>query len=212
MSISAQASEVNWEERYAKSHAQAQYEVSKARVARWRGQEEDVVWDIVQESTRKTLEYMQKTENGGGQSVQSLPGFMSKTIKNHTIDLLRRRETQVFRESATVPLKAAEDEAPFDEVAIENVYQEGLFRLAARKIAQFPPKQRRALLTYLASDIAFDRKPTVLQAALRSEGIRLEEYQQLQPRSEQERKNNAALLHQAKKRLRNLEELQEYLA
>lgn len=211
MPVSTQVNEVNWEERYAKSRAQAQYEVSKAKVARWRGQEEDVVWDIVQESTRKTLEYMQKNENDGN-SVQSLPGFMSKTIKNHTIDLLRRRETQVYRESANVPLKAAEDETPFDEVAIENVYQEGLFRLAAREIAQFPPKQRRAFLIHLASGITFERKPTPLQAALRNEGIRLEEYQQFQPRDEQERKNIAALLCQAKKRLRNLEELQEYLA
>jgi hypothetical protein len=90
------------------------------------------------------------------------------------------------------------------EVATENVYNEWLFLLLAREIAQFPYKQRRAILIDLANRMGFNRKPTALQTAFSAVGIDLQEYQQPLPQDSIERGRHTSLLYQAYKRLAQL--------
>ncbi|HEX4714671.1 MAG TPA: hypothetical protein VH164_07065 [Ktedonobacteraceae bacterium] len=208
MASQMQSSEINWGESYPQLHAQARRLVNRMKIPNWLGQEEDVAWDIVQESMRKAFEYSQKC---GEKPVQSLAGLLCTTAQNCTFDL-RRREKRLCRESTRVPQEFVDHEAQFSELAIEHVYHERIFRALAREIAHFPLKQRRALLADLAERMAFGEKPTTLQAAFRAEGIRLEEYRHLRPQSELERSRNAALLYQAYRRLKNLEEVKKYLA
>lgn len=201
-------SEINWGENYSQLHAQARRLVHQLKVASWLGQEEDVAWDIVQESMRKALEYAQKAERGEKEPVQSLTALLNTVAQNCTRDL-RRRERRLSRE---MPLGFADSETNFSEVATENAYHERLFRDLAHEIARFPAKQRQALLADLASRMAFEEKPSTLQAAFRAEGIFLENYRRSRPESERERNRNAALLNHAYKRLRGLEEIKKHLA
>lgn len=211
MSTQTKTSEINWEERYPQLHTHARRLVNQMKIMHWQGQEEDMAWDIVQESMRKILEYTRKAEQGEEKPVKELAGLLHMTARNCILDV-RRREKRLCREITALPTGFIDNRANFSEVAIENAYNEGLFRLLARKIAQFPPKQRQALLADLAHRMSFGEKPTTLQAAFQAEGIRLEEYRHLQPANERERTRNAALLYQAYQRLKNLDDVQEYLA
>lgn len=205
------SSEIDWGESYPQLHAQARSLVRRMKIANWQGQEEDVAWDIVQESMRKVLEYTQKVEKGEEAPIQSLGGLLRITAQNSTLDL-RRREKRLCRDTANLPREFVDNEASFSEVATENVYHERLFRALAHEIAHFPKKQRQALLADLAERMAFSAKPTTLQAAFQAEGIRLEEYRRSRPLSDLERNRNAALLYQAYRRLKNLAEIKKYLA
>jgi len=211
MAFQQKSSKINWGEGYPKLHQQTRRFVARMKIANWQGQEEDIAWDIVQESMRKVLEYIRKVERGEEEPVQSLAGLLRTTAQNCTLDL-RRREKRLFRETTEVACDFADKEASFSEVGIENVYHERLFRILAHEIARFPKKQRQALLADLAERMAFGERPTTLQAAFQAEGIRLEEYRRPGPLSELERNRNAALLYQAYRRLKNLEEVKKYLA
>jgi hypothetical protein len=180
------------------------------KIANWQGQEEDVVWDIVQESTRKVFEYARKVERNQQEPIQSLAGLLRTTAQNNTLDL-RRREKRLFRDTTPNEHSFADSEISFSEQAIENVYHERLFRILAHEIAHFPRKQRQALLADLAERMAFDKQPTTLQAAFQAEGIHLEEHRRARPQCGLERNRNAALLYQAYQRLKNLEEVKKYL-
>lgn len=203
---------INWGESYPQLHAQARRLVHKYQLANWRGQEEDLAWDIVQESVRKVFEYTQIDNKHEPKAVQSLKGLLATTVRNYSTDLYRREKRLVRETSGLAAREFSDDEASFSEVATENVYRERLFRFLAREIVRFPPKQRQALLVDLASRMVFEEQPTALQAAFLAEGIHLEEYQQSRPQTALERNRNAALLNHAYKRLRELEEVELYLA
>jgi DNA-directed RNA polymerase specialized sigma24 family protein len=199
-----------WGESYPQLHAQARRLVRQLNVPDWQGQEEDVAWDIVQESMRRAYEYSQKAANGERDPVQSLTALLNTVAQNYCRDL-RRREWRLSRDLVNAPQGFVDNEGNFSEIATENAYREHLFAILAHEIARFPPKQRQALLTDLASRMAFGEKPSTLQAAFQAEGIRLEEYSKSRSESEQERSRNAALLAHAYKRLKTLEEVQHYL-
>ena len=67
------------------------------------------------------------------------------------------------------------------------------------------------LLTDLASRMSFDGQPSALQAAFHVEGIHLEDYRGMRPKTARERSQNAALLNHAYKRLKTIEEVKQYL-
>ncbi len=204
--------EINWDTYYQQLYKQVRRLVNQMKLPRWQGEEEDVIWDVVQDSMRKILEYTRRAEQGEEKPVQELESLLYITALNCLRDR-RRREKRLFPETAYVPSSSTDTRPHLSDVATENVYQEGLFHLMAQKIAHFPTKQRSALLTDLASRMAFDEKPTTLQAAFRAEGIRLEEYRNCQPNNEKERSRHAALLYQANLRLKELKDtdIQTYL-
>jgi RNA polymerase sigma factor (sigma-70 family) len=203
--------ETSWEENYSQLCAQVRRLVHQLMVPDWQGQEEDIAWDIVQESMRRVYEYTQKAANGEREPVQSLTALLNTVAQNYCRDL-RRRERRLSREITNTSQGFVDNEQSFSEIATENVYREHLFHILAHEIAQFPAKQRHALLTDLADRIAFGEKPSTLQDAFQAVGIRLEEYRKPHSECEQERARNAALLAHAYKRLRTLEKVQNYLS
>lgn len=202
--------EKSWSESYPQLHALARRLVHQLNVSQWRGQEEDVAWDIVQESMRRAYEYSQKAAYGEREPVQSLTALLKTVAQNYSRDLWRR-EWRLSREAAYAPQGFIANEGNFSEIATENAYRESLFRLLAHEIAQFPAKQRQALLADLANRMAFEEQLSPLQAAFQAEGIRLEEYQKSRIENDLERGRNAALLAHAYKRLKTLPKLQDYL-
>lgn len=208
-----QSNEIDWAKHYPQLHMQSVRLVNQMKLPRWQGEEEDIAWDVVQESMRKIFEYTRRVERGEEKPVQEVAGLLHITARNSLLDR-RRRERRLCAESAYAAPSFADTTVHLSEIATENVYRERLFRLVARKIARFPAKQRRALLIDLAGRMAFGERPTVLQAAFQAEGIQLADYRDLQPADEQERNRHAALLYQAYRRLKDLvdEDLREYLA
>jgi RNA polymerase sigma factor (sigma-70 family) len=202
--------EETWAESYPQLQEQARRLVRQLHVPDWLGQEEDVACDIVQESMCRVYEYSQKAARGERPPVQSLTALLTTVAKNYCRDL-RRREYRLSRDLEHAPQSFVDQAASFSEAAVENVYRERLFGLLARLIAQFPPKQRRALLIDLAERMAFGDRPSVLQAAFQAQGIRLEDYRQARANGERERNCSAALMNHALKRLRRRPEIQAYL-
>ena len=207
--------EIDWEKCYQQLYQQVRRMVNRMKLPRWLGEEEDVTWDIVQDSMRKVLEYTQKVELGEEEPVQEIEKFLYTTAFHCLLDR-RRREKRLCSENASLLRGSVESKPHPSDVATENVYQEDLFSIVAQKIAHFPSKQRSALLTDLAKRMAFEEKPTTLQAAFQAEGFWLEEYRFCQPSNEKERSRHAALLYQANQRLKELQEkkdkdLQTYL-
>jgi DNA-directed RNA polymerase specialized sigma24 family protein len=197
--------EIDWEKCYQQLYKQVRRLVNQMKLPRWQGEEEDVIWDVVQDSMRKILEYSRRAEQGEEKPVQEIESLLYITALNCLRDR-RRREKRLYPETAYAPANSADPRSHLSDVATENVYQEGLFYLMAQKIAHFPKKQRSALLSDLASRMAFDEKPTTLQAAFQAEGIWLEEYRYCQPGDEKERSRHAALLYQANQRLKELKD------
>lgn len=204
--------DIDWEKCYQQLYKQVKRLVHQMKLPRWQGEEEDVAWDIVQDSMRKTLEYTRKVEQGEEEPIQEPERFLYTTARHCLLDRLRH-EKRLCSETAYITTDAPDTRPHLSDIATENVFQERLFHLVAQEIVNFPKKQRSALLTDLANRMAFDEKPTTLQAAFRAEGIQLEEYRGFQPGTEKERSRHAALLYQANQRLKDLKDtdIQTYL-
>src|SRR5207248_3697568 len=104
------------------------------------------------------------------------------------------------------------DQIQILESVTEHVYQESLFKLLAHEIANFPEKQRRALLIDLANRVCFDTQPTPLQRAFLEEGIQLEHYRQPLPADPLGRSRHVSLLNHAYRRVAHLACVEKYVA
>ena len=77
-------SEANWSDLYASLRALARYLVYSFNVSSWRGQEEDIMEDIVQETARRIIERVRKAERGEAGPIHSLKHMMM-VIAQYTI-------------------------------------------------------------------------------------------------------------------------------
>jgi DNA-directed RNA polymerase specialized sigma24 family protein len=196
-------SDAIWEDLYPVLRSFARRLVFSLQVPSWQGQEDDVAEDIVQETACRLMEYAQKVERGEAIAIVVIERFMRVVASNYGRDL-RRRDGRLMRmsseNSAWEDIMVGDRVDPAEE-AIENVYQEWFFTQVARVIANFPAKQREALLTDIANHTCFDQQATPLQAAFLHVGLRLQDYQQPLPKNRVERGRHAVLLSIARKRL-----------
>lgn len=204
-----------WNELYPKLRSLVRHLVYSFHVHAWRGQEDDIVDDILQETALRIFERQQKAEHGEAPPIQMFERMALATASNYCKDM-RRRDCRLIRlpKSAcpadVLEIASKRDIADLSEEATEYLYQEGLFELLACEIAKFPYKQRKALLIDLANRMSFETKPTLLQKAFLNAGIRLQEYQQPLPESTRERSKNAALLYYACRRIARLIRISQY--
>jgi DNA-directed RNA polymerase specialized sigma24 family protein len=204
-----------WKKLYALLESLARYFVYSSNIPSWRGQEKDVIEDIVQETARRIIERSQKAARGEMPPIQSLRNMLYTVVRNYCTDLCRRdrRLMRIQPQNAAFQafLKLTNQVDP-SEASVENVYLEMLFRLVACEVVSFPAKQRRAILIDIASQMHFDGQPTPLQEAFLSAGIDLREYQQLLPSSPLEKSRHTALVSYAYKRVVSLQQVQKYIA
>jgi DNA-directed RNA polymerase specialized sigma24 family protein len=210
------SSDVTWSELYPKLLSLTRRFVYRCWIPNWSGQEEDITNDIAQETARRIIERSQKAIRGEATPIDSIEGMMVIIALNCVRDL-RRHDCRVIHTLTGGDSNKMSDDVndlmSMSEVATENVYNEWLFLLLAHEIAQFPYKQRRAILIDLANQMDFNRKPTALQMAFSAVGIDLQEYQQPLPQDPIERSRHTSLLYLAYKRLAQLSFLhQETLA
>src|SRR5947199_5994297 len=146
-------SDAIWQDLYPVLRSFAHRLVFSLQVPSWQGQEDDVAEDIVQETVCRLIDYAQKVEQGEAIAIVVIERFMRVVASNYGRDL-RRRDRRLVRMSsennAWEDIMVRDPINPAEE-AIENVYQEWFFTQVARIIADFPTKQRAALLTDIAN-------------------------------------------------------------
>jgi RNA polymerase sigma factor (sigma-70 family) len=181
--------EATWNELYTSLRILARYLVYSYHVSVWRGQEEDVVEDIVQETVRRLLERIRKAERGEAHPVYAVKHMMTVIAQNYCRDL-RRRERRLLhfpaQDKETGTLFGEQEPTATPEDVTESMYQEWVLTTVAQKIARFPAKQRQAILVDLAHHMSFDGHPTPLQKAFLQVGIDLEAYKSLLPTDSRE--------------------------
>ncbi len=180
--------------------------VYSSGVTSWHGQENDIADDILQEAIIRTLKYTKQAESGKNLPIHSITCFSRTVAQNHFRDL-RRRELRLVR-----PTLHDNDEVPFfvsqseqvdpSEVALEGLARRSLLLALARIIADFPDKQRTALLTDLANHADFADEQCPLRSAFVAVGIDLHAYRRPLPINPAERSRHAASLSMAYKRLK----------
>ncbi len=209
------SSEITWRNLTLSLGSFARSLVYSFHVPSWRGQEEDIIEDIVQETARRIIERIQKAERGEADPVQSLPKMITIIAQNYCRDLRRHdiRLVHIQPDQYIVDAHISNGYQPHIlDTICESADQEQLLTQVAREIANFPKKQRKALLIDLANRMYFDKQPTPLQKAFLEVGIQLEQYRQPIPKDIQERNQHASLLNHANKRIAQLPCVQEYIA
>ena len=186
-----------------------------AHIASWKGQEEDIIAEVVAETIARLYERLRKVERGEAEPVNSID-FLGKAIaRNYFIDLIRKdrrliRFTQLTRASEGPVVE--ESWVDLSEKIHEAVFHESLFDRLAPEINRFPKKQKVALLVDIASRMEFGARPTSLQRAFLKVGVELSEYKQQRPCDAAERGRQSSLLSLAYKRVAKLPSVQPYVS
>jgi DNA-directed RNA polymerase specialized sigma24 family protein len=180
--------------------------IYSSRVASWRGQENDLIEDILQETIFRTFVFQQQAE-GAGIPIHNVTGFGSTVAYRLFVDL-RRRDLRLIRpcEDEHIDALFMTDDTQENpaEIAIERLSRISLLVTVLTFIANFPTKQRNALLVDMARRSNFLDEDSPLQIALAQVQIKLQDYLQLQPLSRQEAAQQASLLSIAYKRLKRI--------
>jgi RNA polymerase sigma factor (sigma-70 family) len=211
------SSDITWSKLYASLWPFVRYLVYSFHVPSWQGQEEDLIEDIVQDTVRRVLERSRKAERGEAAPIQSLHNMVMAVASNYCKDLRRsdrklsRIPSDNYAQDAYTYTKSKDEQVSYSDSATEQVYQESLFILLAHEIANFPDRQRNALLIDLANRMSFDSNPTPLQKAFLTEGINLRSYKQPLPDDPRERTRQTSLLNHAYKRVAHLASVQAYV-
>jgi hypothetical protein len=200
-----QDSEQSWNTLYTILLPLAKGWVYGAHIYSWYGQENDIAWDIVLVTIQRTYEYHLKTVSGNAR-IESFQRFSITTARHYFHDL-RRKDSKLLplnREGCSQIEYTIHDEIDFSEVILNKDYQEWLFQEIAKKVANFSPKLRRAMLIHVARNMDFDTEPTALQAAFLNVGIQLEEYAGLFPQEPILRSRHSSLVSLGRKHLKML--------
>ena len=188
--------------------------VYSAGIPCWRGEEEEVINELVQEAICRLLERMHKAERQEAEPVNSLD-FLSKAIvRNLFIDRVRKEKRLTPLSQLTYSADDGTSEIDLvdsssSEDVNEQVFQETLFNELAVEIAKLPRRQKWALLTDIANRTRYDGGETVLRQALLKAGIPLESYLRVHMEGK-ERSQFASLLCLSYKRIASLNSMKQY--
>lgn len=205
----------SWKHLYPVLRSSVRYFVYSSNIPSWQGQENDIIEDIVQETARRMIEYARKAERGKAPAIQSPKSMMMIVAKNYCRDKSRRdrRLLHVEHQDALPQFRMSEhNPVNLVELGTEYVYQEGLFKLVASEIVNFPEKQRKAILIDLANRMHFGAQATPLQNAFLEVGIDLQQYRQPLPANPQQHGRHLSLLTHAYRRIASLPRVQQYIA
>ena len=200
-----QNSEQSWNSLYPVLLPLAKRWVYAAHLNSWYGQENDIVWDIVQAAIQRTYESDLKAQSQNT-PIRSYRRLSIRIARNYFQDLVRKdRRLQPFNRDGFSQLEyTLHDEKNDTEVILDKVYEEWLSRVIAKKIASFSTKLRRAMLIDLARFTDFDAQPSPLQVAFLKVGIDLEEYAELFPQEPILRTRHSSLVSLGYRHLRML--------
>ncbi|GAC1566325.1 MAG: hypothetical protein NVS3B14_07700 [Ktedonobacteraceae bacterium] len=170
----------------------------------WKGEEEAIVEEIVNETVTRILEHIKKVSSHNAKPIASMYGFARQTARHYFIDLLRKD-----RKSLRLSQLTNNNEEPairlfltdIEEAVLNAVCYEQLFKLLAQEIITFPKKQKEAILRHHARLMDSMVDPAPLLRAYQSVGIHLKDYLNYAPINNVERRQHSSLLHWAYLRL-----------
>ena len=199
--------DTTWQKLYPLLRPLVKHWVYSSGVSSWKGQEDDVVDDIVQEAITRLFQYSQRAERGEVVPIDAIEHMIKVVALNYCRDL-KRRERRLLRPSIDErsygePVDSTNTVDPA-EIAIDETFQEWLFERLSQEIVKFPKKQRIALLIDLANRMHFAVQPSLLQRAFSRRGVKLQDFRHLFPKNPLERSRHAASLSLAYKRVANL--------
>jgi DNA-directed RNA polymerase specialized sigma24 family protein len=185
--------------------------VYRAEVPSWKGQEEDVAWDIVQAAMRKTYEYALKARRRGI-TIGSLERLSTFIARNQMRDQRRKdgRLLHIERDADAPEAETAvfyEEDDPAEAI-VEQQYEAWLFCQVAEVVVLFPAKMREAILADLArrleaqGELSGDLSP--LRQAFLDQGIYLETFIHLLPADPAAKARHSSLASLAYKRIAKL--------
>lgn len=201
--------EPNWDEIYIYLNRIMPSFVYRMHVPSWRGQEEEIVADIIQETMQRLVERIWKAEQGQAEPIYALKYMAIIIAQNYCRDIARHDYRLLHQEE--IRYFGGRDEEDSLDKATEQVYRNTLFTLLAHNIARFPAKQRRALLIDLANRTHFGAQADPLEEAFLAAGISLRAYQLPIGDALEERARHYSLLSCAYKRMAKLPEIRAYV-
>lgn len=174
-------SDTIWDALYHLLVARVRYWVCSSHVSLWRGQEEDIIADIVQEALMRTFGYTALVNEEGVVPCSPLR-HLSIVIAYKCYQDMRRRDCQFVRSRLQMP--SSQDYAIIfqqvdpSEIVLDKAFRESLLVSLAHKIAAIPKKLRTALLIELASRTLSNGRSSMMQEAFLEAEIRLQDYRQ----------------------------------
>ncbi len=210
-----QANVSKWSKLYSFLRPRVERWVYSSHMSSWRGQEEDLVDDIVQEAVIRTLKYARRAEQGEVSMIASFEGFSLTIAHNYLQDLRRRdcRRTRFFTDDRSSRLPAIlSGRSDMLEDVSDYLFLESIIVMLPAEIVKLPAKQQRALLIDLANRMHFGVYPTALQRAFLEVGVRMQDYQIPLPVDPVLLSRYRSLLSLAYKRLKELTCVRQYIA
>src|SRR6266576_1774674 len=91
--------EISWQKLYSLLRPLVKRWVYSSNVSSWKGQEDDVVEDIIQEAIIRLFQYSQRAERGEVVPIETIEHMIKIVALNYCRDL-KRRERRLLRSSA----------------------------------------------------------------------------------------------------------------
>jgi DNA-directed RNA polymerase specialized sigma24 family protein len=187
--------------------------VRYSRVPSWKGQEGDVVEDVIQVGITRTWKYVGRADRGEVPTIDSVERLCVTIAQNYCRDL-RRKEIRLVRPDVDdreymeyVHRVGGVDAA---DVAAEEVDNARIFGDISFASVNFSAKMKKALFIDLAQLMHFGIEPTSLQRAFLRYGVDLRQYKDCKPVDAIGRSRHSALLHLAYQRLRRIIQASSY--
>jgi DNA-directed RNA polymerase specialized sigma24 family protein len=128
--------------------------VWKTHLPLWHGQEKEIAEEITQETMMRTFQYSKRATAMRVRPIDSLKAFSTVVARNHLQDR-RRKDSRMLHYDQINSNKQAGIPSIIDpsEIAIDHMMLAAIITKAAHIIAHFPPRQKAALLTDLATSV-----------------------------------------------------------
>lgn len=201
----AESTEIFWAELYILLRPLVKHWVYSSGVTSWRGQEDDVSEDIVQEAIYRLLKYALNADKGEAAPVEIPEHMVTVIARNCYIDKWRKDGRLVrYDTDERSSLEHLVRKRVFDpsEVAFDCVYHAWLFLKLADFVVTVSTKQKTALLRDLAQRMHFGSSPTQLQKAFADKGMELRAYHGWQGKNKREQNQHASNLSLALRQIK----------
>jgi DNA-directed RNA polymerase specialized sigma24 family protein len=170
----------------------------------WCWQKDELVADVVQDTLLRVFLYLQKVECAEADPIRALRHFSRRVALHLWLDMRRKDAhfTSTSYDDAALDVDLLQDFWVDDtEQVLENIVCMQLFPILALYIAEYPDKQRTALLIDIANHTDF-AESSLLVRAFSEAGIELKDYQCTLPENAMERNKHTSLVWHAYRRLR----------
>jgi DNA-directed RNA polymerase specialized sigma24 family protein len=171
----------------------------------WRGQENDVIEDIVQEAIFRLLKYAHNAEKGEAAPVEIPEHMVTVIARNCFIDKLRKDGRLVrYEADDRLSLEHVVKVRVVDpsEIAFNHVYHAWVFIKLADFVVTISAKQQTALLRDLSQHMYFGQTATSLQQAFADKGLDLKQHQGWKSANKREQSQHASNLSLSYKKIK----------